>query len=76
MTLPEVRTRLILGLNMHAPTLKLERGCCVVSNWTLFMHVMTRDGNDESVNIYRKQMAHSNSVYHIPNEANPEHMAN
>lgn len=47
MTIPEFRTRLILGLNMHAPTLKLERGWCVVNNWTLFMHVMTRDDNDE-----------------------------
>ena len=36
---------------------------------------MTRDGNDEWVNIYRKQKAHGNSVYHSPNEANPEHMA-
>ena len=76
MTLPEFRTRLILGLNMHAPTLKLERGWCVVNNWTLFMHVMKRDGNDETVNIYRKQKAHGNSVYHSPNKANPEHMAN
>ena len=39
------------------------------------MHVMTRDGNDEWMNIYRKQKAHDNSVYHSPNEANPEHMA-
>ena len=76
MTLPELRMRLILGLNMHAPTLKLEGECCVVSNWTLCMHVMTRDSNDESVNIYCKQKAHSNSVYHSPKEANPEHMAN
>ena len=47
MTLPGFRTRLILGLNMHALTLKLERGWCVVNNWTLFMHVMTHDGNDK-----------------------------
>ena len=44
--------------------------------WTLFMHIMARDGNDKSVNIYHKQKAHGNSVYHSPNEANPEHMAN
>ena len=54
MTIPEFRTRLILGLNIHAPTLKLEQGWCVVNNWTLFRHVITRDGNDKSVNIYRK----------------------
>ena len=47
MTLPESRTRLNEAMNMHAPTLKLERGWCAVNNWTLFMHVMTRDGNDE-----------------------------
>ena len=40
------------------------------------MHVMTRDYNDEWVNIYRKQKAHGNSVYLSPKEANPEHMAN
>ena len=37
---------------------------------------MTRDSNDESVNIYREQKAHGNSVYNSPNETNPEHMAN
>ena len=42
---------------MHAPTLKLERGWCVVNNWTLFMHVMTGDDNDEWMNDYRKQNA-------------------
>ena len=40
------------------------------------MHAMTSDGNDQWVNIYSKQKAHGNSVYHSPNEANPEHMAN
>ena len=38
--------------------------------------IHARDGNDEWVNIYRKQKAHGNSIYHSPNEANPEHMAN
>ena len=50
---------------MHAPALKLERGWCVVDNWTLFMHVMTRDGNDELVNIYHKQKTYGNSTWLI-----------
>ena len=55
MTLPESRTRLILGKNMYDPTLKLERGWCTVNNWTLFMHAMTHDDNDECMNVYCKQ---------------------
>ena len=76
MTLPELRKRLILGLNMHDTTLKLERGWCTVNNWTLFMHALTRDGNDESINVYGKQKAHAIIVGLVWTEVNIDHTAN
>ena len=42
MTLPESRTRLILG---NKNDLKTRMRICAVNNWTLIMHVMTCDDN-------------------------------
>ena len=61
---------------MHDPTLKLERGRCVVNNWTLFMHVMTRDDNDELINIYCKQKHMAVWVGLVLTVVNTEHIIN